>query len=50
MKTDEQWECRTLCATQMKARSGGWERTTPNYDHGLSRMKTAEGKASYELS
>ena len=35
MKIDEQWECWTLCAIKMKARTGGKRDDT--CDHGLSR-------------
>ena len=47
MKIDEQWECWTLCAIKMKARTGGekgrhlWPRLV---------QKIAEGETSYELS
>ena len=47
MKIDQQWECWTLCATKMKARTGGAKgrHLWPRLVH-----KIAEGKTSYEMS
>ena len=51
MGIDEQWECRTLCAIKMKARTGGGgddgDDDDDTCDHGLSRQPLRV-KTSYQ--